>query len=69
MNIGLRYERFGQFGDQLGRNSSFDFGKADANPPAGGSLDGYIVASNFSGILPPGVKRADNRFRLARPGT
>lgn len=62
MNIGLRYERFGQFGDQLGRNSSFDFGKADANPPAGGSLDGYIVASNFSGILPPGVKRADNTF-------
>jgi hypothetical protein len=62
MNIGLRYERFGQFGDRLGRNSSFDFGKADANPPAGGSLDGYIVASNFSGILPPGVMRTDNTF-------
>lgn len=62
MNIGLRYERFGQFADRLGRNSSFDFGKADANPPAGGSLDGYIVASNFSGILPPGVTRADNTF-------
>ena len=32
LDIGLRYERFGQFGDRLGRNSSFDIGKADANP-------------------------------------
>jgi hypothetical protein len=61
-NIGLRYERFGQFGDRLGRNSSFDFSKADRNPPQDGSLDGYIVASNFSGGLPPGVMRANNTF-------
>src|SRR5262249_11786745 len=51
-NIGLRYERLGQFADQLGRNSSFDTSKADANPPPEGSLAGYIVASNFSGTLP-----------------
>ena len=62
LNIGLRYERLGQFGDQLGRNSSFDVGKANANPPATGSLDGYIVASNFPGIVPPGVIRAKNTF-------
>ena len=62
INIGLRYERFGQFGDRLGRNSSFDFGKADKNPPPGGSLDGYIVASNFSGDIPPGVIDASNTF-------
>jgi len=62
LNIGFRYERLGQFGDKLGRNSSFDFGKANANPPAGGSLAGYIVASNFSGVLPPDVMRAKNTF-------
>jgi len=62
LNIGLRYERFGQFGDNLGRNSSFDFSKADPNPPTEGSLAGYIVASNFSGTLPPGVTRVNNTF-------
>ena len=62
LNLGLRYERLGQFGDELGRNSSFDVRKANANPPATGSLDGYIVASNFPGIVPSGVIRANNTF-------
>ena len=62
LNVGLRYERLGQFGDNLGRGSSFDFSKANTNPPPSGSLDGYIVASNFSGILPPGVTRVNNPF-------
>ncbi len=62
LNLGIRYERLGHFGDKLGRNSSFDFSKADASPPPNGSLDGYIVASNFPGALPPGVTRASNTF-------
>jgi hypothetical protein len=62
LNLGVRYERLGQFGDALGRNSSFDVSKADASPPSSGSLDGYIVASNFPGSLPPGVTRAGNTF-------
>jgi hypothetical protein len=62
LNIGLRYERLGQFGDRLGRNASFDIGKADPNPPPSGSAAGYIVASNFTRVLPPGVLRADNTF-------
>ena len=62
LNLGVRYERLGHFGDKLGRNSSFDITKADASPPASGSLDGYIVASNFPGVLPPGVTRASNTF-------
>jgi hypothetical protein len=62
LNVGLRYERLGQFGDKLGRNSSFDFSKADANPPPGGSLMGYIVASNFPNTLPPGVIQVNNEF-------
>ena len=62
LNLGLRYERIGQFGDDLGRNSSFDFNKANRKPPPGGSLDGYQVASNFMGTVPPGVARLDNSF-------
>jgi TonB dependent receptor len=62
LKLGLRYERLGQFGDELGRNSSFDIGKADASPPPQGSTAGYIVASNFSGSTPPGVIRASNTF-------
>jgi hypothetical protein len=62
LNIGLRYERLGQFGDTLGRNSSFDINNADANPPPGGSVAGYTVASNFPGVPPAGVLRANNTF-------
>jgi hypothetical protein len=60
LNLGLRYERLGQFGDKLGRNSSFDISKANPNPPAAGSVAGYVVASNFAGVPPPGVLRASN---------
>jgi Carboxypeptidase regulatory-like domain/TonB dependent receptor len=62
LNLGVRYERLGQFGDELGRNSSFDVSKANANPPPSGSLDGYIVPSNFPAALPTGVARANNTF-------
>ena len=62
LNIGVRYERLGQFADRLGRNASFDIRKADPSPPPGGSMAGYIVASNFPGVTPPDVVRADNTF-------
>lgn len=62
LNLGVRYERLGHLGDELGRNSSFDAAKATANPPADGSLQGYVVGSNFPGALPPGVVRAGNTF-------
>ncbi|HEY4050169.1 MAG TPA: TonB-dependent receptor, partial [Acidobacteriaceae bacterium] len=62
LNAGIRFERLGQFGDSLGRNATFDFNKAVANPPAEGSLAGYIVASNFPGTPPVGVARTNNTF-------
>jgi hypothetical protein len=62
LNLGVRYERLGEFGDNLGRNASFDFSKADPSPPPNGSLAGYLVASNFSGALPQGVTRVDNTY-------
>ena len=69
LNIGVRYERIGQFGDKLGRNSSFDISKVDANPPPGGSVAGYIVASNFPDTLPPGRHRVNNQFGNYGRGT
>src|SRR5439155_9238400 len=52
LNADIRYERLGQFVDNLGRNATFDFNKAVANPPPAGSLAGYSVASNFPGTPP-----------------
>ncbi|HET6181839.1 MAG TPA: carboxypeptidase-like regulatory domain-containing protein [Candidatus Sulfotelmatobacter sp.] len=62
VNLDLRYEWLGHFGDDLGRNSSFDIRKADPNPPPEGSVAGYVVASNFPGVPPPGVVRSGNTF-------
>lgn len=60
VNLGLRYERLGDLGDTLGRNSSFNPLLADHTGE--GSQAGYVVASNFSGgDLPPGVIRASNQ--------
>jgi hypothetical protein len=60
LTLGLRYERVGQFNDVLGRSSSFDISRSDPNPPAAGSIDGYIVAANYPYSVPPGVIRANN---------
>ena len=49
-----------QFGDEVGRNSSFDISHSDPNPSPAGSVDGYIVAANYAGVVPPGVIRAGN---------
>ena len=62
LNFGLRYERLGQFADNLGRNASFDFTRADPNPSASGSIEGYVVASNFPGVVPANVTRVNNEF-------
>lgn len=58
VNLGVRYERQGAIGDDLGRAAIFDISKANPTPPASGSLDGYVVASNFQGDIPAGVTRS-----------
>ena len=60
LDFGLRYERIGQYNDALGRNSSFDISRADPNPPASGSVAGYMVAANYGYSVPLGVIRAGN---------
>jgi hypothetical protein len=64
LNLGLRYERMGNFADELGRNASFDFSLVNPNPPASGTLAGYVVAKNFPGTVPAGVTQADNELAI-----
>lgn len=53
-NLGFRYERQGQLGENLGRASTFNVAAANPNPAAQGTLQGYVVSSNFPGSLPVG---------------
>jgi hypothetical protein len=64
LNLGLRYERLGNLGDIGGRNSGFDIALANPNPPAGGTLEGFIVSGNFPGTVPAGVTQIDNRLGI-----
>lgn len=64
LNLGLRYERLENLGDRLGRNSGFDIALANPNPPADGTLEGYVVSSNFPGNVPAGVKQLGNSYGI-----
>jgi hypothetical protein len=68
LNLGFRYERFGDISDALGRTSNFDITRANPNPPAGGTLQGLVVNSNFKGTIPAGVIRAPGKLAIAGDG-
>ncbi|MBI3209110.1 MAG: carboxypeptidase regulatory-like domain-containing protein, partial [Candidatus Solibacter usitatus] len=59
LNIGLRYEIYGQVSDATGRLANFELGRAAAEPPASGTLTGFVVAANSIGSTPSGVVRLD----------
>jgi hypothetical protein len=62
LNLGLRYERIGDLGAANG-GGNVDVGALNPNPPASGSVAGYLVNSNYSGpAIPPGVIRGGNTF-------
>jgi len=68
-NLGLRYDRLGDISDALGRNGSIDHSLLDPNPPASGTLAGYVVPSNYSGgAIPAGVTQSDNEFAVRGDG-
>jgi hypothetical protein len=67
-NLGLHYERIGDFADQNGRNSGFDPALASPNPPASGSLAGSVVASGFQGTVPAGSIRLNNELAINGDG-
>ncbi len=64
VNIGLRYERLGNLSDEHGRNGDFDYTRANKNPPAGGTLEGYTVPSNYPGTVPAGVTQLSTNTGL-----
>jgi hypothetical protein len=68
VNLGVRYERVGDFADLDGRNSSFNVALADPNPPAAGSRAGYILPSNFTGAVPAGSVRLNNKLAINGDG-
>jgi hypothetical protein len=61
-NLGFRYERVGDFWDALGRNVSFNPALANPNPPASGSLAGWVLPANYKGVVPDGAVRASNNY-------
>jgi hypothetical protein len=60
--LGLRYERLGNLADKEGRNSGFDIRLANPDPPATGSLEGFLVSKDFPGQVPAGVTQLDNNY-------
>jgi hypothetical protein len=68
LNVGFRYERIGDISDALGRTSNFDITRADPNPPASGSLAGFVVGSNFPGTVPQGVIKSSTPLAIAGDG-
>jgi hypothetical protein len=69
LNVGLRYEHLGLYDDQHGRNASFDPAVANPNPPDAGSIEGYVVASNYPGTVPAGVTKSTTPWAVKGDGT
>ena len=67
-NIGLRFEHLGDFAETRGRNTAVDLFKLNPNPPASGTLAGYVVPSNYQGTPPAGVTQSNNEFGIAGNG-
>jgi len=61
VNAGLRYEIFSPPTEIHGRLVTFDPSFATLTAPESGTLSGYVVTSNYSGVLPQGVIRADRK--------
>jgi hypothetical protein len=68
VNVGLRFEHLGDFSEAQGRNTGLDLSQIDPNPPAGGTLAGYVVPSNYPGTPPSGVTKGSNEFGLQGVG-
>ena len=68
LDLGLRYERIGQFGDNLGRSSSFDVNAAIRIRQPAGASRGMWLPANYTGPLPSGVIRAGNDAGTSEKG-
>lgn len=63
-NLGVRYEHIGDLGVAGGNGGNVDVAHLNPTPPKGGSLQGFIVASNYAGPkpIPAGVEQGKNTF-------
>jgi hypothetical protein len=68
LNLGLRYDRLGDLGEIHGRNATFDTTLANPNPPVGGTLEGFVVSSNYPGTVPDGVTQLGNNLGIKGVG-
>ena len=68
VSLGVRYELQGVIGDAFGRSSNIDPNGLNPDPPAAGTLQGVVVASNFKGSLPPEVTRGPNSAAINGDG-
>jgi hypothetical protein len=69
LNLGFRFDRLGHISDALGRNGSLDPALLEPNPPASGTMAGFVVPSNYSGgAIPPGVTQSNNEFAFKGKG-
>ena len=68
VNVGLRLEHLGLFSENGGKNTGLSLAGLNPNPPASGTLAGYIVPSNYPGTAPSGVVTSGNDFGLQGSG-
>lgn len=55
VNAGLRYEVFGAPSDINGRMATFDPTISQPTAPPAGTLSGFVVPSDYTGVIPQGV--------------
>jgi hypothetical protein len=69
LNLGLRYEHIGDLGAAGMGTGNVDINALNPNPPATGSVDGFVVGSNYKGpALPAGVIKGSNTFGFSGQG-
>ena len=68
LNVGLRYERLGDFYDALGRNATINPASVNLTPPTAGTINGYVVPANYTGAIPTGVTQLSNSYGIAGIG-
>ncbi len=69
LNLGVRYEKIGDLADAGGRNGNIYASSLNPNPPATGTIQGYVVPNNFKGTIPSGVRQLPNGFGFDGIGT
>jgi hypothetical protein len=58
LNLGLRWEWLPPFTNLAGRATNINPALVNPNPPAGGSLQGYVVPANWPYAVPAGVVKS-----------